>query len=52
MGAKPWPSFMVEYMKTSSKTLEILSLVVESYKREKFFYRFQLDISWFIIIFS
>ena len=52
MGAKPWPSFMVEYMKINSKTLEILSLVVESYKREKLFYRFQLEISCFIIIFS
>ena len=31
-------------MKINSKTLEILSLVVESYKREKFFYRFQLSL--------
>ena len=52
MGAKPWPSFIEDYMKINSKTPEILSLAVESYKREKkFFYRFQLDISCFYYYF-
>ena len=40
-------------MKINSKTPEILSLAVESYKREKkFFYRFQLDISCFYYYFQ
>ena len=37
-------------MKINSKTTEILSLAVGSCKREnRFFYRFQLDISCFFV---
>ena len=39
-------------MKINSKTTEILSLAVGSCKREnRFFYRFQLDISCFLLFF-
>ena len=38
-------------MKINSKTPEILSLAVGSCKREnRFFYRFQLDISFFFFV--